>query len=232
MYQQNSVALSQFELVQRSFIAKVYGWMFIGLFISGIIAVATALNPALVNLIILNRFVFYALLIAELALVWIFSATIHKMTLPIAMISFIGYSALNGLTLSVIFLLFTASSIGVTFFVTAGTFGVMSIYGYITKTDLTSIGNFLIMGLIGVIIASVVNIFFFNEMFYWIITYAGIAIFMGLTAYDTQKIKNLNIDGDQMTDESKKMAIFGALILYLDFINLFLFLLRIFGRRK
>jgi FtsH-binding integral membrane protein len=147
-------------------------------------------------------------------------------------VAFIIYSIVSGLTLSVIFLVYTIASIIATFFITAGVFGAMSAYGYFTKRDLTTMGNLLIMALLGLIIASVVNLFYFNSLLDWVITYAGVVIFVGLTAYDTQKIKNGNIIGNAGTDEDKKEAIMGALTLYLDFINLFLKLLRIFGKKK
>jgi FtsH-binding integral membrane protein len=145
---------------------------------------------------------------------------------------FMLYSALNGLTLSAILLVYTASSIASTFFITAGTFGAMSIYGYFTKKDLTSWGNLLFMALIGLIVASIVNIFWASSTMYWIITYAGVLIFVGLTAYDTQKIKNMSLELDAESEEGRKGAIMGALALYLDFINLFILLLRIFGDRR
>jgi FtsH-binding integral membrane protein len=149
-----------------------------------------------------------------------------------ATIVFILYSVLNGLTLSIIFLIYTTGSIASTFFVTAGTFAVMSAYGYLTKSDLSKWGNILFMGLIGIIIASIVNYFMQSETLYAIITYIGVLIFVALTAYDTQKIKTMNIIGNEGTDEDKKEAIMGALTLYLDFINLFLYLLRLLGRRR
>ena len=140
------------------------------------------------------------------------------------------YSVLTGMTFSVFFLVFTAESIASTFFITAGTFAVMSIYGYVTKSDLTKIGNLCLMALIGILIASVVNIFLKSETMYWIVTYAGVLIFTGLIAYDTQKIKALaTLENNEHT---QKLAICGALSLYLDFINLFIMLLRIFGQRK
>jgi FtsH-binding integral membrane protein len=154
------------------------------------------------------------------------------MSASTATMIFIAYSALNGLTLSLIFVIYTAESIASTFFITAGTFAVMSIYGYTTKADLSKWGNLLFMGLVGILIASVVNIFLQDEMLYWITTYAGVLIFVGLTAYDTQKIKATNIIGNEGTEDDSKEAIMGALTLYLDFINLFLYLLRIFGRKK
>jgi FtsH-binding integral membrane protein len=145
---------------------------------------------------------------------------------------FVGYSALTGLTLSVIFLVYTAESLATTFFVTAGTFGLMSAYGYVTKRDLTGLGSFLMMGLIGMVLASVVNMFFNNSTVYWITTYIGILIFVGLTAYDTQKIKQMSALGLEGGEMEQKGAIMGALRLYLDFINLFLLLLRLMGNRK
>jgi FtsH-binding integral membrane protein len=145
---------------------------------------------------------------------------------------FLLYAILNGLTMSVIFLVYTSESIASTFYITAGTFAAMSLYGYYTKKDLTSIGNMAMMALIGIIIASIVNMFFHNEMMYWIITYLGLAIFVGLTAYDTQKLKQIGSNGFEYEESMEKIAILGALTLYLDFINLFLFLLRIFGGRK
>jgi FtsH-binding integral membrane protein len=150
----------------------------------------------------------------------------------IATAVFAGYSVLNGLTLSVIFFAFTTESIASVFFISAGTFAAMSAFGYFTKKDLTKLGNILIMALVGLIIASLVNMFMNSETLYWISSYVGVLIFVGLIAYDTQKLKKLNVIGNEGTDEDKKEAIIGALTLYLDFINLFLFLLRIFGRRR
>lgn len=151
------------------------------------------------------------------------------MSTTTAIAAFMGYAILNGLTLSLIFLIYTFSSIALTFFVTAGTFAVMSVYGYVTKTDLTKIGKIMMMLLVGIIIASIVNMFLKSPMIYWITTYIGVAVFVGLIAYDTQKIKNyfLELNGDESL--KGRMAIMGALTLYLDFINLFLFLLRLFG---
>jgi FtsH-binding integral membrane protein len=145
---------------------------------------------------------------------------------------FLLYSALNGLTLSILLLVYTASSVASTFFITAGTFGLMSAYGYFTKKDLTSWGNLLFMALVGLIIASIVNIFWSNPTMYWIISYAGVLIFVGLTAYDTQKIKNMSLELDAESEAGRKGAIMGALALYLDFINLFIILLRILGDRR
>ena len=179
-----------------------------------------------------TRFVFMGLIIVELLLVGSLVGFIKKITTTLATAIFVGYSILNGLTLSVVFLAYTGGSIASTFLITAGTFGVMSFIGYTTNRDLTKIGSLLYMALIGIIIASIVNFFMHSTMLYWITTYIGILIFVGLIAYDTQKIKNMNVGNDESTDSYKKGAIIGALALYLDFINLFLLLLRIFGRRR
>lgn len=220
------------DVVRESGIfSQVYAWMTAGLLVTGAVAMLVASNFMLVALIFGNPFIFYGLLIAEVALVWVLSANIWRLSSGLATTMFLGYSALNGLTLSAIFLVYTSSSIATTFFVTAATFAAMSLYGYTTKRDLTGIGNILIMGLIGFLIASVVNIFLQNEMIYWITTYIGIAIFVGLTAWDTQKIKRIIAQhGNENTRQ--RIAIMGALMLYLDFINLLLLLLRILGKRR
>jgi uncharacterized protein len=222
----------QVKAEQANFITKVYGWMALALLITGLVAMWTAGQAFLVEALISNKFMFFGLLIAQFVCVAYLASVIKSISAQTATIVFLLYSVLNGFTFSVIFLIFTADSIASTFFVTAGTFAVMSIYGYYTKTDLTSIGNIAMMGLFGLIIASITNLFFFNETLYWITTYAGILIFVVLIAYDTQKIKQLNVIGNEGTEEDKKEAIMGALILYLDFINLFLKLLRLLGRRK
>jgi FtsH-binding integral membrane protein len=228
----SALAMSQVQLEERSFITKVYGWMSFALIITGLVAMVTASSPMALSIVLGNRIIFFALIISELLLVGYLSIAVRTMSVPAAIVTFILYSALNGLTLSVIFLVYTEGSIASTFFITAGTFGVMSLYGYFTKRDLTSMGNLCMMALFGIIIASVVNIFFHSPAVYWISTYVGIIVFVGLTAYDTQKIKKLNIIGNEGTDEDKKEAIMGALTLYLDFINLFLMLLRIFGQKR
>nr|WP_223844318.1 Bax inhibitor-1/YccA family protein [Elizabethkingia anophelis] len=209
--------------------SKVYGWMSLALVVTGLIAYLVAGSETLITAIMANKLLFYGLIIAEFGLVIWLSARIAKMSTTTAIAAFMGYAVLNGLTLSLIFLIYTFSSIALTFFVTAGTFAVMSIYGYVTKTDLTKIGKILMMLLVGIIIASLVNLFLKSPMIYWITTYVGVAVFVGLIAYDTQKIKNyfLELNGDESL--MGRMAIMGALTLYLDFINLFLFLLRLFG---
>lgn len=222
----------EIRLEQAQFITKVYSWMSFALVLTGLVAVYVASTPALISFIFGNQMVFWGLVIFELVLVGVLSARVGRMSAATATAVFLGYACLNGLTMASIFLIYSAASIASTFLITAGTFGLMSFYGYYTKRDLTSMGNLLFMALIGLIIASVVNLFFQNSMLYWITTYAGILIFVGLVAYDTQKIKNMNVIGNAGTDEDRKEAIMGALSLYLDFINLFLYMLRIFGGRN
>ncbi|WP_286170391.1 Bax inhibitor-1/YccA family protein [Halocella sp. SP3-1] len=211
---------------------KVYGWMFLALMITAVVALITISSESILMMIFSNQVVFFGLLIGELVLVWILSRRIYKMSVPTAMITYLLYSVINGLTLSCIFLAYTMGSIAGTFFVTALIFGIMALYGYFTDKDLTSAGNICLMGLIGIIIASLVNMFLNSTALYWIITYAGVIIFTALAAYDTQKIKQMNVIGDEGTAQDKKQSIIGALILYLDFINLFIMLLRIFGRKR
>lgn len=216
---------------QTRFITKVYGWMAFALALTGLVAFYTAQNPDLFYFIFSNQIGFWVLFGLQIGLVIFLSARINKMSATVATGSFILYSIITGIVLSSIFYVFTMASIASTFFITAGTFAVMSIIGYFTKTDLTSFGKIMMMALVGLIIASIVNLFMASSTLYWITTYAGILIFTGLIAYDTQKIKEMNIIGNEGTDSDKKEAIMGALILYLDFINLFILLLRLFGRR-
>ena len=223
---------AQLKQGQIAYINKVFNWMSLALLITGVTAFFAAGSYELMNLIFSNKLVFYGLLIGEVLLVGYIGANIQKLSTTTATALFILYSVLNGITLSFILLVFTSASIATTFFVTAGTFGAMSAYGYFTKRDLTSIGNLCFMALIGIIIASIVNIFFFSEILYWVITYAGVLIFVGLTAYDTQKIKRMYRAGMEDSDIGHNLALMGAITLYLDFINMFLFLLRIFGDRK
>jgi hypothetical protein len=222
----------QVQTIQAAFMSKVYTWMSGGLAITGLIAMWVASTPELILSIISNQLLFFGLLIGEVLLVGYLISMINKLSAQTAGIIFTGYAALNGLTLAVVFIVYTSASIATTFFVTAGTFAIMSIYGYYTKKDLTSWGNLLFMALIGVIIASVVNFFMQSEMLYWLITYAGVFVFVGLTAYDTQKIKRMAVASEVGSEQEAKGAIVGALMLYLDFINLFLLLLRLLGDRK
>ena len=218
--------------IQTNFVARVYNWMGLGLATTAVVSLFTASSPSLLNFIFGNQLVFFGLIIAELGLVMALSAAIGRLQATTAALMFFTYSALNGLTLSAIFLAYTSASIANTFFVTAGTFGVMSLYGYATKRDLTSWGSFLFMGLVGIILASLVNIFLKSEAVYWVVTYAGIIVFVGLTAYDAQQIKAMALQGFGDEETERKGAVIGALRLYLDFINLFLMLLNIFGRRR
>ncbi|MDM8515126.1 Bax inhibitor-1/YccA family protein [Desulfobacterales bacterium HSG16] len=215
----------------NSFIRSVYNWMAVGLALTGGIALFASQSAFLKNLIFGNRFMFYGLIIGELGMVFFLSARISKIKASTATALFLGYAALNGLTLSFVFLVYTSSSIASTFFICAGMFAGLSIYGMVTKRDLTSVGNFMMMGLFGIILASVVNIFMQSHFIHMLIAYAGVLIFTGLTAYDTQKIKEMAISQPAGLGEgvARKGAIMGALTLYLDFINLFLMLLRIFG---
>jgi FtsH-binding integral membrane protein len=217
---------------EKTFIQRVYGWMAAGLALTGAVAWMVANDADMVNTIIMNRGVFWGLLILELGLVFVLTAAINKMSVGIATSMFLLYAGVNGMTLAIIFLAYTRESIAVTFFVTAGTFGAMCVYGMATKRDLTSVGSLCFMALIGLILASVVNIFLHSTALYWVTTYAGILIFVGLTAYDAQKIKQMHAASIEASDEAKKGSILGALALYLDFINLFLMLLRLFGRRR
>ncbi len=214
--------------IQNTLVRQVYAWMGAGLLVTALTAFITISSPALLNGVFGNRLVFYGLMLGELGLVMALSAAINRLSAFAATLMFIIYSALNGVTLSVIFLVYTADSISSTFLITAGMFGAMSAYGYFTRRDLTSWGSFLFMGLIGVVIASVVNIFMRSDALSWIVSAIGVIVFTGLTAYDTWKIKALAAGGMG----GRKSAILGALTLYLDFINLFLMLLRLLGRRR
>jgi len=211
---------------------KVYVWMTLALVITGITAYGVASSPNIMMWLVQKPAILWGLIIAELALVLTVSAAINRLSLTTATLLFVLYSVLNGATLSLIFMAYTLTSIASVFFITAGTFGVMAAYGYFTKRDLTSLGKLLLMALIGLIIASVVNIFFVKSSgFDLIVSYIGVLIFVGLTAYDTQKIKQMLALQTDMGEGAQKIALMGALSLYLDFINLFLYLLRIFGKR-
>lgn len=212
---------------------NVYLWMTLALAVTGLTAAYVAMNPGWVYAIATNSVLFFGLIIAELAVVMILSTRIARLSFATAGLMFAAYSVLNGVTLSVIFLAYTMSSIATTFFVTAGTFGAMTLVGYTVKKDLSAMGRVLIMALIGLIIASIVNMFVASSALDWAITYIGVLVFVGLTAYDTQKIKQMMLmHGDEVNDGTMKLALMASLTLYLDFINLFLYLLRIFGRRE
>ncbi|HQW12036.1 MAG TPA: Bax inhibitor-1/YccA family protein [Saprospiraceae bacterium] len=219
-----------FSSYLSSYMSKVYGWMFFGLALTAVVGYYVASTPALISALMANRFLFFGLLIGELFLVGFLSVRIKKMSFSTALLTFLGYAALNGVTLSILLLVYTPASLATVFGITAVTFGIMSAVGYFTHQDLSKFGSILFMGLIGVIVASVVNIFLQNSVMYWIISYLGVAIFVGLIAYDTQKIKAYALLESE--SDRKKGAIMGALALYLDFINLFIFLLRLFGNRN
>ena len=212
---------------------KVYVWMSLALAITGITAFGVANSPGILATIYGNQIVFWGLVIAELALVFAISGAINRLSLTTATLLFVLYSVINGVVLSSIFLIYTMSSIASVFFITAGTFAVMAFIGYTTKTDLTSMGKILMMAIIGLIIASLVNVFLVKSSgFDLIISYVGVLIFVGLTVYDSQKIKRMLQMAPDSGEASQKLALVGALSLYLDFINLFIYLLRILGRRE
>lgn len=221
------------KTAQVTLFRSVYVWMTLALAITGFVALYVAKSYTLLNVMVQNNILFWGLLIAEVALVMYLSARIHRISFTTATVLFIAYSILNGITMSILFMVYTMSSIATTFFVTAGTFGATALYGYVTKKDLTRIGSLCIMGVIGLIIASLVNLFLHNSMMDLIISYIGVLLFVGLTAYDSQKIKRL-LSGDdiEVNETSQKIALMGSLTLYLDFINLFIYLLRILGDRK
>jgi FtsH-binding integral membrane protein len=237
MYPQNSRVRRPFELdyaqagerVVARFMNMVYAWMCAGLATTAVVAWYVAISGFYQT--VYASGLFFPLIIAELILVFVISYAVNKISAPVATVLFLVYAALNGVVLSVVFLVYSLGTLAGAFAVTAVMFGAMSVYGFVTKRDLTSLGSFLLMGLIGLILASVVNIFFASSALYWIITYAGIAIFLGLTAYDTQKLKEMahHVEGNDAA--AARMSIVGSLVLYLDFINLFLLLLRIMGRR-
>ena len=232
-YIENSgIDQSVVESAQRTLMKNVYWWMALALVVTGLSAFYTASSPRLLEAIF-GSGLFIGLIIAELIMVIILSARINKMSFVTAGIVFVIYSLVNGLTLSSILIVYTMESVASTFFITAGTFAAMAIVGTVTKKDLSSIGQILFMALIGLILATIVNIFLKSSMMSYIISYVGVAVFVGLTAYDAQKIKNMiHQYGTDLSDDNMKLALMGSLSLYLDFINLFLYLLRIFGYRR
>ncbi len=221
------------EVKERSLIKNVYLWMTAGLALTGVVSLWMASNPQRVISLYQSGLI-WAFMIGELLLVFFLSARIMKMSPQSAAISFAAYSVLNGITLSFLFLAYTKGSLASTFFITAGTFAGMSLYAATTKRDLSGIGNYLIMALWGLIIASVVNLFLKSSALYWIVSYVGVLVFCGLTAYDTQFLLRMSRDyTDSISEEDYvRFSIIGALKLYLDFINMFLFFIRIFGRRN
>lgn len=234
MMDRATVARPRAEAVVNDYVRSVYNWMAIGLGLTGLIAYYVAHSPSMTQLVFGNPIVFFVLIIAQLGLVFAISGMVNRMSAGTATGLFVLYAGLNGVTLSFIFLAYTATSIASTFFICAGTFLCCSIYGWTTKRDLTSLGGFLMMGLIGIIIATVVNMFLKSSGMAMVISYIGVLLFVGLTAYDTQKIKNMALTQPAGMDGAviRKGAILGALSLYLDFINLFLMFLRIFGQSR
>ena len=220
--------------VSTIFLAKVFNWMAIGLGLTGITAYMVAHSEAAIRIIFGNQVVFFGLIIAELGMVVYLSARIQKLAAQTATGLFMVYSVLNGVTLAAIFLAYTATSVASTFFIAAGMFVAMAAYGTVTKKDLSSMGSFLFMGLIGIVIASVVNMFLGSSMISWVVSAIGVLVFTGLTAYDVQKISHIGASGIMENGSAaiRKGAIMGALALYLDFINLFLSLLRLLGDRR
>lgn len=211
---------------------KVYVWMTLALVITGFTAYGVATSPGILQAIYTNQILFWGLIIAEFALVFGVSAAINRLSLTTATLMFILYSVINGALLSYIFLAYTASSVATVFFITAGTFAAMAVIGYTTKTDLSSMGKILFMALIGLVIATLVNIFVKSSGLTLILSYVGVLIFVGLTAWDSQKIKQMLLQAPDAGEGAQKLALLGALTLYLDFINLFIYLLRIFGKRE
>jgi FtsH-binding integral membrane protein len=239
MFNEKSEFLDQSTLIDvdstvvSSVLKRVYIWMTLALVISGLTAMYVVKSQAILEMIFSSQYSLMILFFAQLGVVWFLSARIYKLSFGVATLLFILYSILTGVVFSSLFFVYTLGSIANVFLITAGTFAAVSCYGYFTKSDLSKWGTYLFMGLIGLVIASLVNWFLKSEMLYWIASYVGVAIFVGLTAYDTQKIKEMiqenSMEGEEVTN---RIALMGALSLYLDFINLFLYLLRIFGRRK
>lgn len=217
----------------QTYLSQVYGWMTCGLLLTAFVAWYAAQSTQVIQFIYMNKMALFGLIIAQFGLVFVLTGMVHKLSAPAATGLFMLYSALTGLTMATIFLIYTYSSIGATFFITAGMFGAMSFYGYTTKRDLSRFGSLLFMALIGLVIASLVNFWLKSSTLMWIVTYAGVLLFVGLTAYDTQKLKHIGSQVDvNDKDNLRRYAIVGALTLYLDFINLFLMLLRIVGNRR
>lgn len=223
-YDQSAAIATQTNAVMK----RVYVRMFLGLLVSAFCALGVASSESLLGFFIMNRFIYWGMFIAMIAMAWILPSRMHKMSTGSVIGCFILFAALMGTSLAPIFLIYQLGTIVSTFFITAGTFGAMSVFGYFTKSDLTKIGSFLFMALIGLIIATVVNIFVASSTLDWVISIVGVLIFVGLTAWDTQQIKRIAA-ANLEPSLADKLATIGALNLYLDFINLFLYLLRFIG---
>lgn len=230
-YNNSSIDAHSLKKTENALMRKVYFWMTDALIITGLMAYYVANNYEFLSFVFGNRMVFWGLIIAEFGLVIGLNAAINKISSLVATLMFILYAAINGVTMASIFMIYAIDSIYSTFFITAATFAVMAVYGSITKSDLTKIGNICLMALFGLIIAGIVNVFIGSSMMSLVVSCIGVLVFVGLTAYDAQKIKNL-LCGVESNEETQKYAVIGALALYLDFVNLFLYLLRLFGRRK
>lgn len=226
VYQSGSMSA---EAQQRLFL-RVFSWMFAGLSLTAIISVLLSMDKGVVYYLMTNPILFWGLIIAEVGLVWFLSGRIHRLAVNTATFIFLLYATLNGITLTVVLAAYAPGVIITTFFVTAGMFGACALFGYVTKMDLSRIGGILFMALIGFLLATLVNLFLKSDALYWAITYIGVLIFAGLTAYEIWRIKQVDAESVDGTDEGTKVAIIGALGLYLNFINMFLMLLRIFGR--
>lgn len=213
-----------------AFLRSVYGWMFVGLALTAIVASAVASSPAMVNALVANRLLFFGLIAAQLGLVFFISARVASLAPGAAAGLFLLYSGLNGVTLSLILLAYTGASVANAFFVAAGMFGAMAVYGTTTKTSLAGWGSFLFMGLVGVVLASIVGIFWQNDTMQFVIAIVGVIVFTGLAAYDAQRLKAMALALPE--GQTGSYAVSGALSLYLDFINLFLSLLRLMGNRR
>lgn len=227
----NRMSVAEQEQALKRFMPRVYLWMLAALLVTAVVAWTTYNSPTLQQIFFTNPWITFALFIGQIALVVALSAAIGKLSTPVALLIFFAYSALTGIVFSSIFMVYTETSIASTFVATAGMFGVMSIIGFTTGMDLTKVGNIAFMALIGIIIASLINFFLRSEALYWVISIVGVLVFIALIARDTQKLKQMATQVDVNSEQGSKASIMGALMLYLDFINLFLFLLRIFGRR-
>jgi FtsH-binding integral membrane protein len=227
----NSAEFQQELAAQRTFMARVYGWMTIGLLVTALTALAISMTD-IQRMLAASRGVFLAIILVQFGVACGMGALLNRIPAAVAGLLFLVYSFLTGVTFSLLFLIYTSSSIYSVFFITAGMFGTMSFVGYVTRKDLSSFGNLLFMALIGLVIASIVNMFLWSPALYWLISYVGVALFVGLTAYDTQKIKQAYAEGGTGSDVNNRIAIFGAFMLYLDFINIFIYLLRILGSRR
>ena len=229
-YTPNGSIIEQTSSRVQTYMSHVYGWMAVGLFLTAFVAWFASTNYEL--LVFLSR-IMWVLLIAEIGLVFAISGMINRLSGATATTLFMLYSVLNGCTFSIYFIIYTSSSIASVFFITAAMFSALAVYGYTTKRDLSGLGSFLFMGLIGIVIASLVNIFLQSAPLMWAITYIGVFVFAGLTAYDTQKLKEFGVNLSQDDQNMfRRYVILGALTLYLDFINLFIMLLRIFADRR